>query len=100
MLPWVTEKLEELGAETPVLFDETDGIDFEAVAGTNPDVILAAYSGITEEEYEALLENRSRCRVPRLPYATTMNETIELNAKALGLEDRRSGAHRSRPDPQ
>ncbi len=31
----------------PVLFDETDGIDFEAVADTNPDVILASYSGLT-----------------------------------------------------
>ena len=30
-----------MGAETPVLFDETDGIDFEAVADTDPDVILA-----------------------------------------------------------
>ena len=54
VLPWVEEKLEELGAKTPVLFDETDGIDFEAVADTKPDVILAAYSGLTQEEYETL----------------------------------------------
>ena len=47
VLPWVEEKLTELGAETPVLFDETDGIDFEAVADTQPDVILASYSGLT-----------------------------------------------------
>lgn len=87
MFPWVTEKLEELGAETPVLFDETDGIDFEAVAGTNPDVILAAYSWITEEEYETLSKIAPVVAFPGLPYATTMNETIELNAKALGLED-------------
>ena len=39
VLPWVEEKLDELGAETPVLFDETDGIDYEAVADTEPDVI-------------------------------------------------------------
>ena len=42
VLPWVEDKLDELGAETPVLFDETDGIDFEAVADTEPDVILAS----------------------------------------------------------
>ena len=41
VLPWVEDKLTELGAETPTLFDETDGIDFEAVAATRPDVILA-----------------------------------------------------------
>ena len=54
VLPWVEEELEELGADTPVLFDETEGIDFEAVADTQPDVILAAYSGITQEEYDTL----------------------------------------------
>ncbi|MGO8609104.1 ABC transporter substrate-binding protein, partial [Rhizobium johnstonii] len=45
VLPWVEDKLTELGAETPVLFDETDGIPFEKVADTRPDVILASYSG-------------------------------------------------------
>ncbi|WP_316249028.1 hypothetical protein [Brachybacterium sp. Z12] len=36
MLPWVEAALEELGAEPPVLFDESDGIDFEGVADTSP----------------------------------------------------------------
>ncbi|XKK39749.1 ABC transporter substrate-binding protein [Nocardiopsis sp. ARC36] len=54
VLPWVDEKLDELGAETPVLFDENDGIDFEAVADTQPDVILASYSGLTQEDYDTL----------------------------------------------
>src|SRR5690606_3153463 len=36
VLPWVEARLEELGAATPVLFDEGDGIDFEAVAATRP----------------------------------------------------------------
>ncbi len=54
VLPWVEEKLDELDAKTPVLFDETDGIDFEAVADTKPDVILAAYSGLTKKDYDTL----------------------------------------------
>ena len=41
VLPWVEDRLTQLGAKTPVLFDETDGIDFESVADTRPDVILA-----------------------------------------------------------
>ncbi len=56
ILPWVDAKLEELGGEQPVLFDETDGVDFEAVADTDPDVILAAYSGLTQETYDQLSE--------------------------------------------
>src|SRR3954454_11232662 len=54
MLPWVKERLDELGGPAPVLFDETDGIDFEAVGDSNPDVILAAYSGLTQEDYDTL----------------------------------------------
>ena len=54
LLPWVAERLKELGAETPVLFDEGDGIDFEAVAATEPDVILAAYSGLSQSDYDTL----------------------------------------------
>jgi iron complex transport system substrate-binding protein len=43
VLPWVAEKLKEFGAEPPVLFDEGDGIDFEAVSATRPDVILRLF---------------------------------------------------------
>ncbi len=39
-----------------MLFDETDGIDFEAVADTQPDLILATYSGMTAEDYKTLSE--------------------------------------------
>ena len=31
-------------------------LDFEAISDANPDVILAAYSGITQEEYDTLSE--------------------------------------------
>jgi iron complex transport system substrate-binding protein len=86
MLPWVEEKLEELGGETPVLFDETDGIDFEAVSDTNPDVILAAYSGMTQEDYDTLSEIAPVVAYPEAPWATSWRDTIEFNSKGLGME--------------
>lgn len=85
MLPWVEERLEELGAETPVLFDETDGIDFEAVSDTNPDVILAAYSGLTQEDYETLSEIAPVVAYPEAPWATSWRDMIELNSAGLGM---------------
>jgi iron complex transport system substrate-binding protein len=85
VLPWVTEKLDELGAETPVLFDETDGIDFEAVADTQPDVILAAYSGLTQEDYDTLSEIAPVVAYPETAWATDWREMIELNAQGMGL---------------
>jgi len=85
VLPWVDEKLEELGAETPVLFDETDGIDFEAVADTQPDVILAAYSGLTQEDYDTLSVIAPVVAYPETAWGTPWREMIELNSQALGM---------------
>ena len=85
VLPWVEDKLDELGADTPVLFDETDGIDFEAVADTQPDVILASYSGITQEEYDTLSKIAPVVAYPGIAWGTTIEDMITLNSTALGL---------------
>jgi iron complex transport system substrate-binding protein len=85
VLPWVADKLEELGAETPVLFDETDGIDFEAVADTDPDVILAGYSGLTQEDYDTLTEIAPVVAYPNAPWATDWRDTILMNSKGMGM---------------
>ncbi|HTW14847.1 MAG TPA: iron-siderophore ABC transporter substrate-binding protein [Nocardioides sp.] len=85
VLPWVEDKLEELGAETPVLFDETDGIDFEAVAATEPDVILASYSGLTQEEYDTLEKIAPVVAYPEIAWGTSVQDMIKLNSEALGL---------------
>lgn len=85
LLPWVSEKLTELGAETPVLFDETDGIDFEAVADTNPDVILAAYSGLTQEDYDTLSEIAPTVAYPEAAWSTSWRDVIRYNAQGMGL---------------
>lgn len=87
MLPWVEDKLEELGGETPVLFDETDGIDFEAVAGTDPDVILAAYSGLTQEDYDTLSEIAPVVAYPESAWATSWRDVIEYNALGMGMQE-------------
>jgi iron complex transport system substrate-binding protein len=87
LLPWVEEKLEELGGEEPVLFDETDGIDFEAVADTAPDVILAAYSGLTQEDYDTLSEIAPVIAYPEAAWATSWRDMILVNAAGMGMAD-------------
>ncbi|AMY68754.1 iron-siderophore ABC transporter substrate-binding protein [Frigidibacter mobilis] len=84
VLPWVAERLAELGAETPPLFDEGDGIDFEAVAATRPDVILAAYSGLSQAEYDTLSEIAPVVPYRTAPWATDWREMIRLNGTAIG----------------
>jgi iron complex transport system substrate-binding protein len=87
MLPWVSAKLEELGAEPPVLFDESDGIDFEGVSDTSPDVILAAYSGLSQEDYDTLTQIAPTVPFPEQAWATSWRDMITTNAAAMGMAE-------------
>lgn len=85
LLPWVKDKLDELGAKTPVLFDETDSIDFEAVADTRPDVILAAYSGLSKADYETLSKIAPTVAFPDTAWGATLEQMIRLDSEAIGM---------------
>ncbi|NMG37702.1 ABC transporter substrate-binding protein [Chelativorans sp. ZYF759] len=85
LLPWVEDRLAELGAEPPILFDEGDGIDFEAVAASEPDVILAAYSGISRSDYETLSQIAPVVAYVGTPWSTDWREMIRLNSAGLGM---------------
>jgi iron complex transport system substrate-binding protein len=87
LLTWVKDKLDELDAETPVLFDETEGIDFEGVADTNPDVILAGYSGLTQEDYDTLSQIAPVVAYPEVAWGTSWRDTISQNALGMGMAE-------------
>jgi iron complex transport system substrate-binding protein len=87
LLPWTKEKIAELGgADTTVVFNDTDGLDFEAINDTAPDVILAAYSGLTQEDYDTLSAIAPVVAYPENPWQTLWRDQVEINSKALGLE--------------
>lgn len=52
--PWAQTQLEELDGETPEVLDATDGVNIEAVAAQDPDLITAMYTDLTEDDYEKL----------------------------------------------
>lgn len=86
LMTWTAAKLTELGAKTPALYPEGDTLDYEAIADSRPDVILAAYSGITKEEYQTLSKIAPVVAYPKGPWLTTWTDTILIDGKALGLE--------------
>lgn len=86
VLPWVEDRLKALGAKTPTLFDETSGIDFEAVADSRPDVILAAYSGLTKDDYETLSKIAPVVAYPDTPWTTSLDDMIELDSEGMGMK--------------
>lgn len=87
LLPWTAEKYKELGVENPVVYDDVDGLDYEAISDSNPDVILAAYSGITQEEYDLLSEIAPVVAFPKNAWQTYWREQITMNASAIGKKD-------------
>ena len=70
ILPWNLARLKELHAKTPVLFDEGDGIDFEAVAA-----------------YETVSQIAPVVAYPEAPYSTDWRETIRLDSKGMGMAE-------------
>ncbi|WP_447928149.1 iron-siderophore ABC transporter substrate-binding protein [Vreelandella sp. EE27] len=87
LLPWVEARLDELGEPAPALFDEGDGIDFEAVAASRPDVILAAYSGLSQRDYDTLSHIAPVVAYPDGPWASSWREMIRLNSAGMGMSD-------------
>ena len=87
LMPWVAARLEELDASTPRLYDEGDGIDFEGVAASNPDVILAAYSSLSQQDYDTLSRIAPVIAYPETPWTTDWRTTIRYNSRGMGLPD-------------
>ncbi|MFC4099058.1 iron-siderophore ABC transporter substrate-binding protein [Paenibacillus xanthanilyticus] len=86
LLPWTAEKLQELGVDKPNVFQDTDGLDFEAISDANPDVILAAYSGITQEDYDLLSKIAPVVAYQTTPWVTTWREQVLYNAMGMGMK--------------
>ena len=88
VLPWVADALDEAGAETPtVLPDSPDEPAYEAIAEANPDVILAVYSGVTEEQYEKLSQIAPTVVYPDIAWSTPWRDVVTTVGEALGKRD-------------
>lgn len=85
VLPWTEEKIKELNGEAN-LFDDLDGLNFEAISNSKPDVILAAYSGITQEDYDTLSKIAPVAAYKSKPWQTLWRDMIKIDSKALGKE--------------
>lgn len=83
---WTDEAFASLGEENPNVFDDTDGFDYEAISDAAPDVILAAYSGMTEEEYEKLSAIAPVVPFEETAWKTTWKEQTVRNATGMGMK--------------
>ncbi|SDX55389.1 iron-siderophore ABC transporter substrate-binding protein [Paenibacillus sp. CF384] len=86
LLPWTKKKLDELGSTSPNIYQDTDGLDFEAISDSKPDVILAAYSGLTKEDYETLSKIAPVVAYQKSPWVTSWQEMIKFDSMGMGME--------------
>ena len=87
VLPWIREALEERGDAMPTILTNTgEDVPYEEIAAADPDVILAQYSGLTEEQYETLSDIAPVVAYPDQPWSTPWRDIISITGEALGLQ--------------
>lgn len=87
VVPWVQEAIDAAGVDQPVYLDNAASPPIEQIAALKPDLILAVYSGITEDEYKLLSQIAPVVAYPTTPWTTSWQETITIVGEALGKAD-------------
>ena len=87
VVPWVQEAIDAAGVEQPVYLDNAASPPIEQIAALKPDLILAVYSGITEDEYKLLSQIAPVVAYPTTPWTASWQETITIVGEALGKAD-------------
>lgn len=83
-LPWIHEALTEQGAELPEQFTGSTELDIEAIVALEPDLILAPWSGVTQEQFDVLTDIAPTVAYEEEPWVITWQEQIEVIGEAMG----------------
>lgn len=87
VLPWIREAVEEEGADMPTVLANGEEPPYEDIAELAPDLVLAPYSGLTEEQYDLLSEIAPVVAYPEEPWATPWRDIVTISGEALGRSD-------------
>lgn len=90
-LPWINEDLTRKGVDNkdkPALIPGADQLSVEKVASFEPDLILAPWSGITQEQYDQLSKIAPTVAYDKEPWVITWEQQIKTVALALGQADK------------
>ena len=84
--PWAEDALEAMGGELPAILGEADEPPYEQILAADPDIIIAAHSGITQEQYDRLSEIAPTIGHLGAPWSASWQEVTTVTGKALGME--------------
>lgn len=87
MPPWISEAVDAIGGDAPTILDSSAAeISVEELLATDPDVLLAPYSGLTQEEFDAITAaGIPVVAYPEAAWATPWRDVITITGKAIGL---------------
>lgn len=86
-LPWFRDAVEAMGEPLPETLDaeERSGeVNFEQILGLEPNVILAPFSGISDEDYKRLADIAPTVAYAEQPWASNWQDLTATVGKALG----------------
>src|SRR5690625_2171740 len=86
-LPWVSEKLTEMDAETTMVPATVEEPAYEDIDALEPDLILAPYSGITADQYDLLSEIAPTVAYPEAAWTTPWRDVIDIVGRSLGMAE-------------
>ncbi|CCQ15509.1 Periplasmic binding protein [Rhodococcus sp. AW25M09] len=87
-LPWVHDAVTELGAELPQQFTGGTELNIEAVAALAPDLILAPWSGVTQDQFDKMSAFAPVVAYEEQPWTTAWQDQIIVIGKAMGEEQK------------
>jgi iron complex transport system substrate-binding protein len=89
MYPWVSDAIEDLGGPTPVLLDNSAyELPVEQLLATDPDVLMAPHSGLTQAEYDAVTAaGIPVVAPPEELWSTPWRDVITTTGEVLGRAD-------------
>src|SRR5699024_6920444 len=86
-LPWVYEEVKDQDEELPELIEGSTELDIEAILELEPDLILAPWSGLTQEQYDLLADVAPTVAYPEQPWTIEWDQQIEIIGKAMREDD-------------
>ena len=86
-LSWDKDAVAALGAEFPTILPAGREVPVEAIAALQPDLIIAVYSGISEDEYKVLSGIAPVVAYPAEAWSASWQEVITITGTAMGKAD-------------
>lgn len=90
-LPWIHEAVEMDGGKLPELVGSGEQLDMEKIVELDPDVILAPWSGLTQEQFDTLNAIAPTVAYPDKAWSIDWDQQIDIVGKALGQESEAQG---------